>query len=223
MKKPAAKSKSKKRVFLVDDHPAMRQGLKELISQEADLAVCGEAGDIPSALEAIQKIKPDIAIIDLTLKESSGLDLVKDLKIRVASLPVLILSMHNEALYAERAIRAGARGYIMKEATTENIVSAIRQVLGGEIYLSSGISSRILKKMAGVGAGDTDSVESLSDLELEVFKLIGEGFRTRDIADRLHLSVKTVESYREHIKIKLHLGNAALLTRSAVEWVQSNS
>ena len=221
MKKFAQKSQNKKRVFLVDDHPAMRQGLQELIGQETDLTVCGQAADIPSALEGIQKTKPDIAIVDLTLKDSSGLDLVKDLKIRFAKLPVLILSMHNEALYAERSIRAGARGYIMKEATTENIIQAIRQVLNGDIYLSPGVSSKMLKKMAGVQAGEADPVEGLSDRELEVFKLIGEGLRTRDIAERLHLSIKTVESYREHIKIKLHLDNAAKLTRAAVEWVQS--
>ncbi len=221
MKKSSKKPKHQKRVFLVDDHPAMRQGLKELINQETDLIVCGEAGDISSALDGIQKAKPDIAIVDLTLKESSGLDLVKDLKIRFTSLPVLILSMHNEALYAERSIRAGARGYIMKEATTENIVVAIRRVLGGDIYLSPDVSSKMLKKMAGVQAGDADLVESLSDRELEVFKLIGQGLRTRDIAERLHLSVKTVESYREHIKIKLALDNAAKLTCAAVEWAQS--
>ena len=223
MKKSAAKLQPKKRVFLVDDHPAMRQGLEELINQEADLIVCGQAGDIPSALESIQKAKPDIAIVDLTLKNSSGLDLVKDLKVRFAKLPALILSMHNEAVYAERCIRAGARGYIMKEATTENIIAAIRRVLSGDIYLSSEASSKMLRKMAGVRAGDPDSdpVESLSDRELEVFRLIGEGLRTRDIAERLHLSIKTVESYREHIKIKLQLDNAAKLTRAAVEWVQS--
>jgi DNA-binding NarL/FixJ family response regulator len=212
----------KKRVFLVDDHPAMRQGLKELIDQETDLAVCGQAGDIPSALEGIQKTRPDIAIVDLTLKDSNGLELVKDLKVRHGALPALVLSMHGEAVYAERCIRAGARGYIMKEATTENIIEAIHRVLGGDIYLSPAVSSKMLKKMAGVRAADADPVESLSDRELEVFRLIGEGLRTRDIADRFHLSVKTVESYREHIKIKLDLDNAAKLTRAAVEWVQNH-
>ena len=211
----------KKRVFLVDDHPAMRQGLQELINQEADIAVCGQAGDIPAALEGIKKTKPDIAIVDLTLKDSSGLDLLKDLKIRFSKLPVLILSMHNEALYAERSIRAGARGYIMKEATTENIIKAIHQILEGEIYLSPEVSSKMLKKMAGMNSSNADPIEGLSDRELEVFRLIGEGLRTRDVADRLHLSVKTVESYREHIKIKLQLDNAAKLTRAAVEWSQS--
>ena len=212
----------KSKVFLVDDHPAMRQGLKELIDQEVDLLVCGQAADIPSAIESIQKAKPDIAIVDLTLKDASGLELIKDLKVRHANLPVLVLSMHSEGLYAERALRAGARGYIMKEATTENIVKAIRQVLGGEIYLSQEASSKLLKKMASAGAAPADPIESLSDRELEVFKLIGEGLRTRDIAERIHLSIKTVESYREHIKVKLHLDNAAKLTRAAVEWVQSH-
>ncbi len=223
MKNTAKKPQHKRRVFLVDDHPAMRQGLKGLIDQEADLLVCGQADDIPSALEGIQRFKPDIAIVDLTLKDASGLDLVKDLKIRFAALPVLILSMHNEALYAERSIRAGARGYIMKEATTENIIEAIRKVLGGEIYLSAGASSKMLKKIAGVSSGEAGTVEMLSDRELEVFRRIGEGLRTRDVAERLHVSVKTVESYREHIKIKLRLDNAAQLTRAAVEWAQSHN
>lgn len=221
MKKAARKNEKKKTVFLVDDHPSMRQGLQELINQEEDLAVCGQAGDVVSALEGVRKAAPDIAIVDLALKESSGLDLVKDLKVRFPEMPVLVLSMHDEALYAERSIRAGARGYIMKEATTENIIKAIRQVLGGEIYLSGGVSSKILKKMAGADASETGGVDSLSDRELEVFRLIGQGLRTRDIAERLHLSVKTVESYREHIKTKLRLDNAAKLTRAAVEWAQS--
>jgi DNA-binding NarL/FixJ family response regulator len=222
MKKKPKPSK-KKCVFLVDDHPAMRQGLKELIDQEADLSVCGQAADIPSAIEGIQKTRPDIAIVDLSLKDASGLELIKDLKVRHADLPVLVLSMHAEGLYAERALKAGARGYIMKEATTENIIKAIRQVLGGEIYLSADASSKMLKKMAGADPASAGSVESLSDRELEVFRLVGEGLRTRDIAERLHLSVKTIESYREHIKQKLHLDNAAKLTRAAVEWAQSHN
>ncbi len=220
--KKISKAAKKKSVFLVDDHPAMRQGLKELINQESDLLVCGQAADIPTALDEIKKSKPDIAIVDLTLKDASGLDLIKDLKVRYSNLPILVLSMHNEGLYAERALRAGARGYIMKEATTENIVLAIRKILSGDIYLSAEVSSHILKKMTGSQAG-ADLLESLSDRELEVFRLIGEGLRTRDIAERLHLSIKTVESYREHIKIKLNLDNAAKLMRAAVEWSQSRT
>lgn len=212
----------KRRIFLVDDHPAMRQGLKELIDHEADLLVCGQAADIPSAIDGIQKAKPDIAIVDLTLKDASGLELVKDLKVRHKDLPVLVLSMHSEALYAERAIRAGARGYIMKEATTENIIEAIREVLAGDIYLSQAISSNVLKKMAGAPSAKSDPIDGLSDRELEVFRLIGEGLQTREIAERLHLSIKTVESYREHVKLKLDLDNAAKLTRAAVEWAQKN-
>jgi DNA-binding NarL/FixJ family response regulator len=221
MKKPILKPRDKKRVFLVDDHPAMRQGLKQLIEQEAGLTVCGQAGDIPSALEGIKKTKPDIAIVDLTLKDASGLDLVKDLKVHCPALPVLILSMHNEVFYAERAIRAGAHGYIMKEATTESIIEAIRRVLAGDVYLSAGVSSRILKNMAGGSKSKEGSVDNLSDRELEVFRLLGQGLTTRGIAERLNLSVKTVESYREHIKIKLHLDNAAKLVQAAVEWTQS--
>lgn len=222
MKKPSVKkAPAKKRVFLVDDHPAMRQGLQQLIDHEPDLEVCGQAGDIPLALEGIQKAKPDIAIVDLTLKDASGLDLVKDLKVRCPALPVLILSMHNEAIYAERSIRAGAHGYIMKEATTEKIVEAVRCVLAGDVYLSAGVSSQVLKKMADGGKSEEGSIESLSDRELEVFRLLGQGLTTRDISERLNLSIKTVESYREHIKIKLHLDNAAKLVQAAVEWAQS--
>jgi len=219
--KAVSRKVPKKQVFLVDDHPAMRQGLKELIDQESDLAVCGQAADIPSALEGIKKTKPDVAVVDLTLKDASGLELLKDLKVRHASLPVLVLSMHSEALYAERCIRAGARGYIMKEATTENIIDALRLVLGGDVYLSADVSGKVLKKMAGMREENAETVENLSDRELEVFELIGRGLRTVDIAERLHLSVKTIESYREHIKEKLHLENAPKLTRTAVEWVQS--
>ena len=218
---PKGRLIKKRRVFLIDDHPAMRQGLKDLIEQEPDLSVCGQAADIPSALQGIEKTHPDIAIVDLTLKDASGLELLKDLKVRHNELPALVLSMHSESLYAERVIRAGGRGYIMKEATTEKIIDAIRCVLSGDIYLSPDISSKVLKKMAGVREEDRDSIENLSDRELEVFELIGRGLRTADIAERLNLSVKTIESYREHIKQKLDLENAAKLTRAAVEWVQS--
>lgn len=212
----------KKKIFLVDDHPSMRQGLAILIHQEPDLAVCGEAGDIPSAIEGIRKTKPDIAVIDLTLGAASGLNLLKDLKARSMDVPVLVLSMHNEAVYAERAIRSGARGYIMKEATTGSIIEAIRSVLAGDVYLSPGASSGMLRKMAGIRSGPQDPVESLSDRELEVFRLVGQGVMTRDIAVKLHLSVKTVESYRENIKAKLNLDNSVQLVRAAVEWTATH-
>ena len=212
----------KKRVVIVDDHPPMRHGLAQLINQEPDLETCGEAGSIPEALEMVEDLKPDIIIVDMALKDASGLDLLKDLKNRFPNLPALVLSMQNESLYAERALRAGARGYIMKEETTENIVDALRQVLGGEVYLSDKMSKRILNQVAGRPANKGgNSVESLSDRELEVFQLIGQGYQSREIAAKLHLSVKTIESYREHIKIKLNLENAAQLSQTAIQWMQS--
>lgn len=212
----------KKRVVIVDDHPPMRHGLAQLINQEPDLETCGEAGNIPEALEMVEDLKPDIIIVDMALKDASGLDLLKDLKNRFPNLPALVLSMQNESLYAERALRAGARGYIMKEETTENIVDALRQVLGGEVYLSEKMSKRILNQVAGGHAGkDKSSVETLSDRELEVFQLIGQGYQSREIAGKLHLSVKTIESYREHIKIKLNLESAAQLSQTAIQWMQS--
>ena len=213
--------KTKKKVFLIDDHPTLCRGLKELIDHEKDLTVCGLVDDAPRALEAIKTTRPDIVVSDLTLKDSNALELVKDIKIRYGALPVLILSMHDENLYAERCLRAGARGYITKDETIENILQAIRRVLNGDIHLSTQISSRVLKKAVGAANGHTDPIDTLSDRELEVFRLIGRGLRTADIAECLHLSIKTIETYREHIKIKLHLENAARLTQYAVQWVQS--
>ncbi len=213
---------AKKRVVIVDDHPPMRKGLAQLINQELDLEACGEAGNIPEALQVVENLKPDIVIVDMVLKDDSGLELLKDLKNRFPDLPALVLSMQNESIYAERALRAGARGYIMKEETTENVVKALRQVLSGEVYLSEKMSKKILNQIAGGNAGKGGlSVESLSDRELEVFQLIGRGIQSREIAKKLHLSVKTIESYREHIKVKLNLENAAQLTQTAIQWMQS--
>lgn len=212
----------KKRVVIVDDHPPMRKGLAQLINQEPDLEACGEAGNIPEALQVIETLKPDVVVVDMALKDASGLDLLKDLKSRFPDLPALVLSMQNESVYAERALRAGARGYIMKEETTENVVEALRKVLSGEVYLSDKMSKKVLNQFAGKRADkDGASVESLSDRELEVFQLIGQGFQSREIAGKLHLSVKTIESYREHIKVKLNLENAAQLVQTAIQWMQS--
>ncbi len=223
MPKQIVKQRSaKKRVIIVDDHPSMRKGLAQLINQESDLQTCGEAGNIPEALLVIESLKPDIVMVDLVLKDASGLDLIKDLKKNFPSLPILVLSMQNESVYAERALRAGARGYIMKEETTENVVEALRQVLRGEVYLSDKMSKRILNMFAGGRKEKAGSpVESLSDRELEVFKFIGQGHQPREIAQKLHLSVKTIESYREHIKVKLSLESAAELTQTAIQWMQS--
>ena len=214
--------KGKIKVLLVDDHPIVRQGLAELIRQEIDMVVCGDAEDAPGALKAIAELNPDIVVADLTLRETSGLDLIKDVRIRHPQLPVLVLSMHDEAFYAERALRAGARGYVMKEDATEKVLTAIRRIVRGEIYLSDKIASRMLDKLV---RGTTQSaefpVQQLSDRELEVFELIGQGQGTRQIAERLHLSTKTIESHRENIKRKLKLENAVELLQQAIQWVQS--
>jgi DNA-binding NarL/FixJ family response regulator len=217
-KQPAA---ARKRVLLVDDHPIVRQGIRLLIAQEADLEVCGEADSVPAALAAIQETRPDIAVVDLSLKGASGLELIKDIRIRFPQLQVLVLSMRDEAFYAERSLRAGARGYIRKEEGSERIIEGLRKVLAGEIYLSQAMASTMISRLAAAApAGDGPSTGALSDRELAVFELIGAGLPTRDIAEKLHVSIKTVESYREHIKEKLHLANATQLLKQAIEWVR---
>ena len=213
----------KKKVLIVDDHPIVRQGLSMIINQEPDLMVCGEADDAHQALEMILKLKPDIALIDLSLKDTSGLDLIKDIRIRHRALPCLVLSMHDESIYAERALRAGARGYVTKQQAVASIATAIRRVLSGEIHLSDHMVSRILHK---VSDGDDrksalSAVDRLSDRELEVMRLIGQGFETREIADKLRLSAKTIETYKAHLKEKLSLASATELSRFAIEWARS--
>ncbi len=209
------------KVLLVDDHPIVRQGLAQLLEQEEDLIVCGEAYDAQGALDAIEKLKPDIAIVDIMLKDVNGIELIKKIKSQLGELPVLVMSMHDESLYAERALRAGARGYIMKEEATDKMLIAVRKVMQGEIYLSEVMVSRILHRLAD-GKSKADSpLDRLSDRELEVFQLIGEGLGTRQIAERLQVSVKTVESYRAHIKEKLELSSSTEVMRQAVQWVQN--
>lgn len=209
----------KKTVFLVDDHPIVRQGLTLLINQEADLAVCGEAEEMQSALPAIHAVKPDILIVDISLNGPDGLELLKNVRITSPRLPVLILSMHDESIYAERALRAGANGYIMKQEATEKVLVALRRILSGEIYVSERIANSMLQHYVhGAHPARHSSVSELTDRELEVFRLIGEGHGTRQIAETLHLSVKTVESYQAHIKEKLSLRSARELVQHAVEW-----
>jgi DNA-binding NarL/FixJ family response regulator len=209
------------RILLVDDHPIVRQGLKELVEQEPDMSVCGQAENVSQALQAVDQSRPHIAIVDISLQDSSGIELIKDLKARDADLPVLVLSMHDETLYAERALRAGARGYVMKEEATERLMTAIRKVLGGDIYLSDKMGARLLSKfVAGGPQAGGSPIERLSDRELQVFELIGQGLGTRQIAQSLHLSVKTIESHREHIKDKLRLASSTELLRHAMQWVQ---
>ncbi|HXM63483.1 MAG TPA: response regulator transcription factor [Terriglobales bacterium] len=209
----------KKTVFVVDDHPIVRQGLALLINREADLAVCGEAEEMHAALSAIQAAKPDILIVDISLNGPDGLELLKNIRITSPRLPVLVLSMHDESIYAERALRAGANGYIMKQEATEKVLVALRRILSGEIYVSDRIANNMLRHyVRGANVSEHSSVSDLSDRELEVFRLIGEGQGTRQIADALHLSVKTVESYQAHIKEKLSLRSARELVQHAVQW-----
>lgn len=206
-------------VLIVDDHPIVRQGLALLINREADLRVCGDAEEANSALLRIEELKPDLVVLDISLNGPDGLDLLKDLRLRDPNLPVLILSMLNESLYAERALRAGANGFIMKQEATERVLVAIRRILGGEVYLSDRMANRMLHRFVGGGpAQDRSPIAGLTDRELEVFRLIGEGHGTRQIADELHISVKTVESYQAHIKDKLSLKNARELVQLAVQW-----
>ncbi len=209
----------KKRILVVDDHPIVRQGLALLINREPDMVVCGEAEDAMSAMHVISSARPDVLIVDLSLSGPDGLDLLKNVRTTHPSLPVLILSMHDESIYAERALRAGANGYIMKQVATEKVLVAVRRILGGEIYVSDRIANRMLKHFVtgSVAPGDS-TVADLSDRELEVFRLIGIGHGTRQIAEELHISVKTVESYQAHIKDKLSLRSSRELVQHAIQW-----
>jgi len=221
-KQQSETSESKTKIVIVDDHPIVRQGLAELINHEDDLVVCGQAEEAPEAMGVIKAIKPDMVIVDILLKETSGMELIKDIKARYPNLAVLALSMHDESLYAERALRAGAKGYIMKAEATEKVIGAIRKILSGDIYLSEPMAAKLIHKLVGgrteVGAS---AIDRLSDRELEVFSLIGQGYGTRQIAEKLHLSVKTIETYRAHIKEKLNLSDAAELLQYAIQWVSS--
>jgi|ERR1700677_695930 DNA-binding NarL/FixJ family response regulator len=212
---------AKHKIMLVEDHPVMRQGLAQMIAQEPDLVVCGQFDDAGDAFEAIEKLAPDLAIVDLTLKTTSGLELVKNIKAAHPKLRVLVLSMYDETLYAERSLRAGAAGYIMKQEAIEKVLAAVRQVLSGGIFLSEKMSSRLMHQLVGGKApGPGSLMERLSDRELEVFGLIGEGRGTRQIAEQLHLSVKTIESHRAHIKEKLNLKTATELVHRAIQMRQ---
>jgi len=213
--------KGKARVLLVDDHPILRKGLAQMINLEQDLTVCGEAEEAGKAFELVGTLQPDVAVVDISLKTGNGIELVKNIKARYPELPILVLSMHDESLYAERALRAGSLGYIMKEEATEQVLIAIRRVLKGEIFLSEKMKSRMLQQLTTGGRNKVvvSPIENLTDRELEVFRLIGEGRSTRQIAAELHLSVRTVEAYREYIKSKLNLRNATELVQHAFHWV----
>ena len=207
------------RVLLIDDHPIVRQGLALLVDREPDLCVCGEAEGAHTAFHAIATLRPDIVVLDISLAGPDGLDVLKEIRIKSGSLPVLILSMHDESIYAERALRAGANGYIMKQEATEKVLVAIRRILRGEVYLSDRLTNAMLRQFARRTSSPSGSpLISLTDRELEIFRLIGEGHGTRQIADELHLSVKTIESHQAHIKEKLSLKNARELVQHAIEW-----
>jgi len=206
--------------MLVDDHPIVRQGLAELINRESDMTVCGQAESGAAAIVLTDTAQPDLALVDISLDDMNGLVLIKSLKARQRNLRVLVLSMHEESLYAERALRAGAHGYIMKREAPTKVIAGIRRVLAGDVYLSDELSARIMRKFAnGPDAAGESSVSRLSDRELEVYSHIGQGLKTGQIAAKLSLSVKTIETYREHIKEKMGLNDATELVQSAIKWV----
>ncbi len=206
------------KILIVDDHPILRQGLAQLIDQQKDLSICGQFEEAGQAFDAIGQVKPDLALVDISLKGSSGIELLKNIKAKYPKLFVLVLSMHDESLYAERVLRAGASGYIMKQEATEKVLEAIRKVLAGEIYLSEKMSTKFMHQLVGGrGVAGGSFMDRLSDRELEVFGFIGQGRGTREIAEQLHLSVKTIESHRAHIKEKLNLKNATELVHRAIQ------
>lgn len=208
-------------ILLVDDHPLVRERLGDVINREKELVVCGEAEERHQAIELISRTPPDLAIIDITLKNSDGLELIKDIHARWPKLPMLVVSMHDETLYAERVLRAGARGYITKQEATRNILLAIRRILNGHIYLNERVATQILTRIASSGAASATNprpTDLLADRELQVFELTGRGLNARQIADRLHIATKTVETYRARIREKLNLKDGTELLQLAISW-----
>lgn len=218
----AASAIGKTKVYLIDDHPIMVQGLKELINNQKDMKVVGSSDDWHVAIEQSKKVQPDLILLDVTLKDANGIEVLKNLKIHLPQVKILMLSMHDENLYAMRSLKAGAQGYIMKQEAVDQVLTAIRQVIAGEVYLSDSMSKRTMFQLLGRGGTRTGSpLEDLSDRELEVFTLIGQGCTTRQIAEKLHLSIKTVETHRAHIKEKLNLKNSTELVQHAIHWRES--
>jgi DNA-binding NarL/FixJ family response regulator len=212
------------KILIVDDHPAVREALAARIERQPDLAVCGEAAKASEALRLVAETQPDVAVVDITLESGNGIDLIKRIKVHNDLVRILVWSMHSESLYAERALRAGALGYIEKDQATDKIVEAIRRVLAGKVYLSDAMAERMLHRVIGGGREDIgrSPLEALADRELEVFHLIGQGVRTTTIAERLHLSVKTVETYRDRIRQKLDLSDGTELACYATQWALQN-
>jgi DNA-binding NarL/FixJ family response regulator len=213
-----------RKVMLVDDHPVVRHGIAQLIREEPDLTVCGEAESAPAALEVMRRERPELAVVDISLQGTNGIELIKLMRAEMPKLCILMLSMHDESLYALRALRAGARGYVMKGEAIEHLLTAMRKVLDGEIYVSPTFSERLVFKAINALEGGMGSpVDNLSDRELEVLQLLGKGFGTREIAGELHLSIKTIETHRAHIKEKLGLKDAGEMVRFAIDWVARES
>jgi DNA-binding NarL/FixJ family response regulator len=222
--KTSSRKSEKKQVLIVDDHPLIRQGIRMLLTTEPDLEVCGEAETASDALAVMEKAKPDVAIVDLTLKESSGLELLKDIRVRYPDVLVLVVSMRDESLYAERVLRAGARGYVTKEEGPEMVLEGLRKILQGQIYVSQKMASKVMSKIVqGADQHGGSPIDHLTDRELAVFELIGKGLPTREIAKNLHISPKTVDSHREHIKDKLKLDSATELLKQGIQWVQDQN
>jgi DNA-binding NarL/FixJ family response regulator len=221
-KNPKCDLPDAKRIVIVDDHPLFRKGLEQLIHSDGAFAVCGEAGNASEAMDVIRKLNPDLTIVDLSLPGANGIELIKNIRAEFSKLPILVLSMHDESLYALRALRAGAEGYVMKHEAMANVVQAIREVFNGRPYLSPAMAAQVITKFAHRESEDEpDAVERLSDRELEILELIGKGREVREIANRLHLSPKTVETHRAHIKEKLQLKNAREVVRFAVQWIDA--
>jgi DNA-binding NarL/FixJ family response regulator len=217
----ATSTPTRKRILLVDDHPLLRQGIGQMVNAEPDLVVCGEAEDRAGALAVAERARPDLAVVDLSLKNERGLELLKDFKVQFPALLTLVLSMHDEALYAERALRAGARGYVMKREASDKVLEAIRCVLAGGVFVSEKIKGGILDKITGRQETVAGSpLNTLSDRELEVLVLIGQGYGVRQIGQRLHISPKTVEAHRANLKLKLKLGSGEELLQQAIRWAQ---
>ncbi len=219
-----SKTKKRARILIVDDHPAVREALALRIGRQADLKVCGEAADTGEALRLVAETQPDVAVVDLSLKTGNGIDLIKRIRDHNEHVRILVWSMHSDSLYAERALRAGALGYINKDQATDRIVEAIRRVLAGRVWLSEAMAERMLQRSVGPARAEVPHapVDVLADRELEVFRLIGEGVKTGEIAERLHLSIKTVETYRDRIRQKLDLSDGTKLAHFATQWVLEN-
>jgi len=221
MKKIPRKKTSKAKILIVDDHPVVRKGLAYLIDKEPDLRVCGECAEGGGLLSHVARLKPDAIVLDLFLKDSSGISLLKDLRKAFPKLPVLVLSMQDESIYTERVLRAGGRGYVSKDDMLENVVGALRQILQGNVYAGEAVKNKLLKNISSAATSTDESILSrLGDRELEVFQLLGQGHSTRRIAERWGRSIKTVETYRAHLKRKLNLADSSELVHRAIQWMQ---